>query len=243
MSRARRTRPRAKTSTLKPLPPKPNPSEPKPLPPKPNPSEPTAPAETLSTDTAKTDLLDKIGLYLAIFGGIALVASSLSHVLNLIIGLGLAYILSLFVLAYRKKSISWPAWRVIIALILGGSMISLYYASPKTEAFEINMENFTSWNGTTPPIYDFPVSNNPQTGQEYSNYELDPGNIYNLNVRCWTSGHLPGHPKVSILWVSVKGGDYDGLWIPYEAVAMGSPGLANDLPECNSFWFKVLPFL
>jgi hypothetical protein len=231
VSRAKGTGPRARTKT------------PKLLPPEPKPPKPSAPAETPSTEAAKPGLLDKIGLYLAIFGGIALVASSLSHVLNLIIGLGLAYILSLVVLAYREKSISWPAWRVIIALVLAGGVIFLYYASPKTEAFEINMENFTTWPGLTPPVYDFPVSANPQTGREYSNYELDPGNIYNVNVRCWAPGHLPGHPKASISWVSVKGGDYDGFWIPYEAVAMGSPGLANSLPNCNSFWFKVFPFL
>ena len=170
-------------------------------------------------------------------------ASSLSHILNLIIILGLAYILSLIVLAYREKSISWPAWRVIIALALAGGIISLYYASPKTEAVEIDMANFNTWPGLTPPVYDFPVSNNPQTGKQYSNYELDSGNIYHVDVSCWTPGHLPGYPKASIWWVSVKGGDYDGLWIPYEAVAMGSPGLANDLPNCNSFWFKLFPFL
>jgi hypothetical protein len=231
VSRARGARPRAKTAT------------PKLLPSKPKPPEPIVPAKASSTDTAKPGPLEKVGLYLSILGGIVVVASSLSHVLNLIIGLGLAYILSLVVLAYRDRSISWPAWRVIIALILAGGMIFLYYASPKTEAFQINMENFTNWPGLTPPVYDFPVSDNPQTGREYSNYELDSGTVYDVNVRCWAPGHLPGHSKVSVSWVSVKGGDYDGLWIPYEAVAMGSPGLVGDLPECNSFWFKVFPFL
>jgi hypothetical protein len=232
VSRARGARLRARSGTPK-LPPA-TPELPKATP----------PAETLSTEAARPGLLEKIGLYLSIFGGIALVASSLSHALILIIFLGLAYILSLAVLAHREKSISWPAWRVIIALVLAGAMILLYYASPKTETFEINMENFTTWPGLAPPaVSDFPVSDNPQTGQEYGNYELDFGNVYYVNARCWTSGHLPGHPKISVSWVSVKGGDYDGLWIPYEAVAMASPGLANDLPNCNSFWFKVFPFL
>ena len=231
MSKIRRTRPRAATGT------------PELSPPKPKPPKPAAAAQTPSTEVAKPGLLDKVGLYLAIFGGIALVVSSLSHILDLIIGLGLAYILSLVVLAYRDKSISWPAWRVIIALVLALGVISLYYASPKTEAFEIDMTNFTTWPGLTPPVSDFPVTNKPQTGQEYSNYELDSGNVYRVNVRCWTPGHLPGHPKDSIAWVSVKGGNYDGFWIPDEAISMGSPGLANDLPNCNSFWFKVFPFL
>jgi hypothetical protein len=231
VSRARGAKPRVRTETSK------IPS------PKLKPPEPTAPAGTLSSEAAEPSPLEKVGLYLSIFGGIALVASSLSHILNLIIGLGLAYILSLVVLAIRKKSISWPAWRVIIALVLAVGTIFLYYASPRTETFEINMENFTTWPGVTPPVYDFPVSNNPQTGQEYSNYELDFGNVYQVNTRCWTSGNLPGHPKASISWVSIKGGGYDGLWIPYEAIAMGSPGLANDVPNCSSFWFRVFPFL
>ena len=42
-----------------------------------------------------------------------------------------------------------------------------------------------------------------------------------------------------ITWVSVKGGNYDGLWIPFTAFQAGSPGLANDIPNCNSKSDKI----
>lgn len=233
MSRPRGGRAKARTRT------------PKPQLPESKPPKPVAAAEALPSEAAKpkTGLPDSIGFYLSIVGGIAVVASWASHLLQLIIGLGIAYILFLIALAIHKKSIKWPAWRVIIALALVGVIIFLYYAPPKTETFTVNMYQFSGWNIINPPLYDFPVSDNPQTGHQFSNYEFDSGSENAVNVRCWTQGHLTGHPKVSISWVSIKGGAYDGLWIPYEAIAMDGPGLAGDLPNCDSFWFKLLPFL
>lgn len=187
--------------------------------------------------------LDKFNIFFAVFGVIAVVAGLLSHALVVIVLFGLAYVLTFTGIAIYEKSIKWPAWRVIISLALILGLILIYNTPPRTETFSIDMYNFTAWTFGNHSLSDFPVTANPQTGKQYSNYEIDPGQNINVNARCWISGNLAGYAHVKVLWVSIKGGDYDGLWIPYEAVAMNSPGLANDLPNCNSWWLRVFPFL
>jgi hypothetical protein len=66
---------------------------------------------------------------------------------------------------------------------------------------------------------------------------------------------IAGHPRrispfltldqagETYLWVSIKGGAHDGLWIPYEGFVANSSGAADDIPACDSLWFKIFPFL
>jgi hypothetical protein len=188
-------------------------------------------------------MLDKFNIFFAAFGVVAVVVGLLAHILLLVIIVGLAFVVTFIVIAILDKSIKWPAWRVVIAISLVFGLLAFQYVPPKTEAFQIYMpDDFSGWTATSPPLYYYPVSDNPQTGHQYSNYTLDPGNTYDVNVRCWTSGRLTGKPHIAVDWVSIKGGSYDGLWIPFEAIADENPGLARDLPNCNSWWFRVWPF-
>ena len=171
-------------------------------------------------------------------------ASLVSHVLLLITLIGVTYMVILVVIAIRDKSIGWPAWRVIIALVLAGVSVFLYYAPPRTESFTISLANWESWTFGKHTLSYYPVTSNPQVGDEYQQTELDPGQRYeDVNARCWTTGNIAGYPSAKINWVSIKGGNFDGLWIPYEAFNFNSPGLAGDIPNCDSWWFKVFPFL
>jgi hypothetical protein len=204
-------------------------------------SEPKVPPA--KTSSLKLSRVDVFNIFFVIFGAAAVIVGLLSHVLLIAVILGITFIGTSITTALIEKSINWPAWRIIIAITLVAGVLFVYFASPKTESVRIDMFQFSGWNIVNPPLEDFPVSDNPQTGHQYSNYELDMGGEYAVNARCWTSGQLTGYPKIEIRWVSIKGGDYDGLWIPSEAIGMNSPGLANDLPNCNSLWFKVFPFL
>jgi hypothetical protein len=234
VSTTRRAKSKAKT-------PAPKPQQPK--------QEPTRPIEPPSTSLAKPPksepgLLDRTSLYFSIFGGIVVVASLVSHILLLITLIGVTYIFILVVIAIRDKSIGWPAWRVIIALVLAGVSVFLYYAPPRTESFTINLAGWQGWTFGKHSLSYFPVTANPQVGDEYQQTELDPSQIYNdVNARCWTTGNIAGYPGAKVIWVSIKGGNFDGLWVPYEAFNFGSPGLADDIPNCDSWWFKVFPFL
>jgi hypothetical protein len=150
----------------------------------------------------------------------------------------------LIVIAIRDKSIGWPAWRVIIALALAGISVFLYYMPPRTESFMINLAGWTGWTFSTHSLSYFPVTDDAQVGDEYQQTELDPNQIYpDVHARCWSTGNIAGYPGVKITWVSIKGGNFDGLWIPYEAFNYNSAGLADDIPNCNSWWFKAFPFL
>jgi hypothetical protein len=186
-------------------------------------------------------MLDKANIFFAVFGAIAIVAGLLTHALLIIILLGLAYIGTFVIIALYEKSIKWSAWWVIIALVLVSAVLFIYYIPPKTESFRIDIPyDFPGWNVTNPPLFSFPVSDNPKTGHQYSNYSLDPNSSYNVNALCWTAGHLPRVPHTTVDWVSIKSGDFEGFWIPLEAIALESP--VGDLPNCNSWWFKVWPF-
>jgi hypothetical protein len=203
-----------------------------------------APAETSPSEVARPALLDRIGIYFSIFGGVAVLAGLISHVLLLIALLGITYTLILVAIAVRDKSIRWPAWRVIIGLVLVGTSVFLYYAPPRTESFPINMAGFEDWTFGKYSLSYFPITADPQIGNEFHQSELDCDQFdADVNARCFTNGHIAGYPGAVISWVSVKGGAYNGLWIPLEAFAMGSPGLAADIPNCDSLWFKVFPFL
>ncbi len=206
-------------------------------------SPPKAGTPGVKASPPKAGALDKANIFFAVFGAIAVVAGLLTYALLIIVLLGLAYIATLAIIAIYEKSIKWPAWRLIIALILVSGIIFIHYVQPKTESFQINIPyDFSGWSITKPPLFSFPITNNPQTGQQYSNYSLDPNNNYDVNALCWTAGHLPGVPHETVDWVSIKGGPYDGLWIPFDAIAMGSPGLANDLPNCNYWLLQIWPF-
>jgi hypothetical protein len=206
-------------------------------------SPPGAGTPEATASPRKAGPLDKVNIFFAVFGAVAVVWGLLTHALLVIILVGLAFIGTFVIIAIYEKSIKWPAWRVIIALILVSGLLFIQYVPPRTEFFQFGYPyDWPGWDITKPPLSYFPVSDNPQTGQRYSNYELDPGISYSVNVRCWTAGHLPGAPHKTVDWVSIKGGSYDGLWIPLDAIASGSPGLARDLPNCNYWWFKIWPF-
>jgi hypothetical protein len=191
---------------------------------------------------SKAGIFDTVNIFFAVFGAFAVAAGLLTHALLLITLLGLAYVGTLIIIAIRAKSIKWPAWRVIIALtLISGALLFIQYFPPKTVAFQIRIPNdFLGWDITHPPLYDFPVSDDPQTGHQYSNYTLEPGNIYDVSALCWTAGRLPDAPHTTVDWVSIKGGSYNGLWIPFQALALDSP--VHDLPNCDSWQFKVWPF-
>lgn len=235
MSSPRRARAKRNTGVPQPPRPKPKPGVPESV---------VVPAEGARPEEAKPAPLEKLGLYFSIVGGVALVASLISHVLLLSAILGISYILILIAVGVRDKSIGWPAWRVIIALVLAGACVFLYYVPPRTENFMINLTGYQSWSLGKYTIPKYPITADPQTGNEYQNSELDFGQIYNnVNARCFTNGHIAGYPGDVVTWVSIKGGAYDGLWIPYEAFFANSPGAARDIPACDSFWFKIFPFL
>lgn len=125
-------------------------------------------------------------------------------------------------------------------------LISVQYAPPKVESFQVDMSNFLDWpvaHGITLSYY--PITDDPVTGRDYNGYQLSLASdqaVYDINVRCWVPGHIFGKSSVNVDWVSVKGGPYDGLWIPLAAVSTDSPGLARDLPNCSSWWLKFWPF-
>ena len=171
-------------------------------------------------------------------------ASLVSHILLLITLSGVTGLFILVVIAIRDKSIGWPAWRVIIALALAGISVFLYYAPPRTESFTINLAGWAGWTFGKHSLSYFPVTSNAQIGNEYQQTELDPDQIYpDVHARCWTTGNIAGYPDAKISWVSIKGGNFDGLWIPYEAFNYNSAGLADDIPNCGSWWFRAFPFL
>ena len=237
---ARAGTPEAKTSPPKPGAPRTNAS----LPGSASPARaPNAGTAETNASPPKAGTLDKVNIFFAVFGAIAVVAGLLTHALLVIILLGLAYTGTFLIIAIYEKSIKWPAWRVIIALTLvSGVVFCIQYVPPKTEPFQIDIPyDFNGWDIVKPPLFYFPVSDNPQTGQQYSNFALEPNNNYNVNALCWTTGHLPEAPHTTVDWVSIKGGSYDGLWIPFEAIAMNNPGLARDLPNCGSWWLKIWP--
>jgi hypothetical protein len=76
-----------------------------------------APA-TGASSPPKVEALDKLNIFFAVFGAIAVVAGLLSRALAIIAFLGLAYVLTFTMIAIYEKSIKWPAWRVVIALAL-----------------------------------------------------------------------------------------------------------------------------
>jgi energy-coupling factor transporter transmembrane protein EcfT len=200
------------------------------------------PPSKAKVPASKVRFLDRLNIFIAVFGLIAVVVGLLSNIWLIAVISALSVVVTYVIIAIIEKSIKWPAWRVIIALALVSILFFVHDAAPKVESFQVNMYNFSDWPVTNPPQYDFPVTDDPETGQQYSNFELDLDNEYNIDARCWAPGHLFGKKNINVGWVSVKGGSYDGLWIPLEAVAMGSPGLANDLPNCDSWWFKLWPF-
>jgi hypothetical protein len=233
MSTSRRVRSKAKT------PPKPQQHQQESINTAPPP--PTSPPKP---PTSKIWSWENIGLVFTILGGIALLASLVTHILLLITIGGVTTLFFLVVTAIRDKSISWPAWRVIIALVLAGVSVFLYYVPPRTESFTINLANWESWTFGKHTLSYYPVTSNPQVGNEYQQTELDQNQIYDgVNARCWTTGNIAGYPGAKVTWVSIKGGNFDGLWIPYEAFNFNSPGLAEDIPNCDSWWFKIFPFL
>lgn len=157
---------------------------------------------------------------------------------------GVTCLVTVFAMAIRDKSSGKRAWRVIIALLLAGAAVSVYYAPPRTETFTINLAGWTGWTFGKNSLSYFPVTDDAQVGEEYQQTELDQDQIYpDLHARCWTTGNIAGYPGVKIPWVSIKGGNFDGLWIPYEAFNYNSAGLAHDIPNCDSWWFKAFPFL
>jgi hypothetical protein len=207
-------------------------------------ASPEAESPGVKASRPKAGVLDKANVFFAVFGVIAVVAGLLSHALLLIILIGLAFVGSLIVIAIYEKSIKWSAWRVIIALtLMSGILLFIEYVPPKTEAFQIAIPyDWLGWDITNPPLDYFPVSDDPATGHQYGNFTLYPNSNYNVNAACWTAGRLPRAPHTTVDWVSIKGGSFDGLWIPLDALGMDNPGLARDLPNCDSWWLKVWPF-
>jgi hypothetical protein len=202
---------------------------------------PKKPAAGTTEPAAKVKSLDRLNIFAAVFGVIAIVVGLLSQIWLIAIIAALSVVVTFTIVAIIEKSIGWPAWRVIIALAVVLILLFIQYMPPKVTSFEINLSNFLSWSTVHGPTLDYyPITDNPQTGNQVD--QLSSPDVVNVNVRCWTLGHLSGKLKVNVNWVSIKGGPYDGLWVPFEAINAGNPGLARDVPNCNSWWLKLWPF-
>ena len=106
---------------------------------------PTPPVEPPSavTSPGKIKTIDKLNIFFAVFGVVAVVAGLLTHALLIIMLVGFAYIATFVIIALIEKSIKWSAWRVIIAIVVVAGLFAIQHLPPKVESFQVDMYNFT----------------------------------------------------------------------------------------------------
>jgi hypothetical protein len=187
--------------------------------------------------------LDKINLFLGLVGLVSVIAALVVNVWIVALVIGVSYLMLLVVVALHEQSISWPAWRIIITLVIIGAVVVIQSLPPR--AWDVQVDTQGAWSWHVRPDKDlhyYPVTDDPASGREIDS--LDYGSD-SFTVSCWKEGKLTTKDgsitAADVDWVKVTGGQLDGLWIPFVAVNSENPGVARKLPRCDTWRGRLWP--
>jgi hypothetical protein len=190
------------------------------------------------------DRLSKLNLFLAFVGLASVVAAFWTQLWVAAVIIAMSYLSVLIVLAVIEHHLTWPAWRIVIVLVLIGIVLGARSLPPRTWTATVDTQGSWSWQVTADQALNyFPVTDKPASGREMDALIQD---IEEFTVRCWEPGKLTTEngdiTNAEVDWVQVVDGRLDGYWIPFAAVNTDSPGIARKLPKCSSWNVRWWPF-
>ena len=188
--------------------------------------------------------LEKLNLFLALVGLVSLVAALVADLMTLALVIAVTYLALQIVVAVLERNIPWPAWRIIITLVIIGAILVIPSLSPRTWDVQVDTQGVWSWHpGGSEGLNYYPVTDDPASGHEVN---ILDSRLDTFTVSCWQEGKLTTNDgsitAEDVDWIKITGGRLDDLWIPYVAVNSDNPGVARKLPRCDSWRVRLWPF-
>jgi len=81
---------------------------------------------TSARDEASTSNLEKLNLFLALVGLVSVVAALVANLWSVAFVIAVSYLALQIVVAVYERNIPWPAWRIIITLVIIGRSSSYH---------------------------------------------------------------------------------------------------------------------